>query len=329
MELAIIVLNYKTPQMSIQAAQDALASARHLKAHLYLIDNASGDGSSESLNAYAASQDHVTFIEAPSNGGFGAGHNIGFRAVLAEYAPEFIYIVNSDAFCEPNTIDALIAHLRTTPNAGAAGSRMSDKAGDLQYSAFRFPSASSEFENAARTGPITRVLRRHLITMPHQDTPFQADWVSGASVMFRSSALQDCGGFDEGFFLYFEELDLFQRFAQNGWQVWHVPHSHLVHLEGASTRLGTQPRKPTYWFNSRWRYYARYHGTLGALWITLARCVGGAIYRLRCVFEKQRYSEPQWFLTDMIRHHLKSAFSPPSHRLKNTVLHANFDELPK
>lgn len=309
MDLALIILNYKTPQMTIEACNDALASAQGFDHHLYVIDNASGDGSDEILHTYAQAQEHVTFMASDRNGGFGAGHNIGFRAALTTSDPKYIYIVNSDAFCEADTIRSLIALLKTTPQAGAVGSRLLDRDGTEQYSAFQFPTAASEFENAARTGPITKALRAHLTILPIQERAHRADWVSGASVMFRAEALRAVGGFDEGFFLYFEELDLFQRFAAQGWQVWHCPHSRLRHIEGGSTQLAQQPRKPRYWFNSRWRYFARHHGLLGALWITFARVIGGGIYRLRCLLERTSNTEPKLFLWDMMRHHIGQALT--------------------
>ena len=113
----------------------------------------------------------------------------------------------------------------------------------------------------------------------------RVDWVTGASVMFRSEALRDAGIFDEGFFLYFEEVELMHRMGRAGWRVLHEPLSQVVHVGGASTGIGTAgqaPRRlPDYWYHSRLRYFARTRGRAGTLLVNLLWLAGKGIWGLR------------------------------------------------
>ena len=87
------------------------------------------------------------------------------------------------------------------------------------------------------------------------------DWVSGASTMMRRTAIDSIGGFDENYFLYFEETDFCLRAKRAGFTTWYVPQSRVVHIAGQSTKLmerETLPRRlPAYWFESRRRYQAK------------------------------------------------------------------------
>lgn len=99
------------------------------------------------------------------------------------------------------------------------------------------------------------------------------DWASGASLLCRRQVLETVGGFDEGFFLYFEEVDLCRRIGQAGWERWYVPASRVMHLQGAST----QRRLPRHWFESRSRYFSKHHGRLYARLADVAALLGNAV----------------------------------------------------
>src|SRR5206468_12119595 len=110
-------------------------------------------------------------------------------------------------------------------------------------SAFRFPSAGRELTGAARSEKLGRVLGIAPLVIEAGHS-VEVDWVTGASVLLRSEALRDVGLFDDGFFLYFEEVELMHRFHSNGWTVRHVPRSRVVHREGSATGLGSAAAQP-------------------------------------------------------------------------------------
>jgi GT2 family glycosyltransferase len=114
------------------------------------------------------------------------------------------------------------------------------------------------------------------------------DWVSGASVMLRADALRDVGLFDDGFFLYFEEVELLHRIKAKGWSVRHVPESRVVHVEGASTGGPAALAQPRTWYESRRRYFVLTGGTPSLVGANLARLAGRATVLAKVLLGRSR-----------------------------------------
>lgn len=304
--LLVIVLNFRTPEMTLRAV-DAALSDMPQGAELILVDNASGDGSAAIFqNALRArgwdKDDRVRLILSDVNGGFGAGNNIGLRQKMTNGSdPDYFYILNSDAFPDRGCIIGLLRHMQITPKAGLVGSHVRGEDDVPHTTAFRFPSIAGEFEGAARLGPISRLLRHAIVapTLPERAT--QMDWVAGASVMLRADMLRDIGLFDETFFLYFEETDLCKRAAKAGWERWYLPEVGVVHIGSVSTRMKEWERMPAYWFASRQHYFVKNHGRLYAALALVAHLVGGTIHRLRRALSGKPSDDPAYFLRDLAR----------------------------
>jgi len=254
-------------------------------------------------------------LQSGRNGGFGAGNNFGIRAGLPDDGrPDYVYILNSDAFPDSGAIHALRDHLQSHPKTAFAGSALHGEDGAPHRTAFRFPTIASEFEGAARFGPISRMLRNAIVAMPIPPRTASVDWVAGASLMMRQAVLDRIGLFDETFFLYFEETDLCHRAAAEGWAVDYVPASRVTHIGSASTGMKTWTRMPGYWFDSRLHYFTKTHGRAGAAAATGAHVAGGLIWRARRLVQAMDPGDPPHFLRDLIGHHLKTALaSPPAY----------------
>ena len=119
----VVLLNYRTAEMTLRAAAAALADMP-ADAEMVIIDNASGDGSAEVLDEGIKKMGQgprVRLILSQVNGGFGAGNNIGLNSKMSDGgAPDYFYVLNSDAFPDPGCIGTLLAHLETHPKAGFA-----------------------------------------------------------------------------------------------------------------------------------------------------------------------------------------------------------------
>ena len=306
----VVLLNYRTPEMTLRAAEAALPDIRALAAELVIVDNASGDGSAgilqQGISAHGWEDEGlVRLVLSPVNGGFGAGNNIGLAMQMSDgTAPDYYYLLNSDAFPDAGCLPALLRHLETTPKAGMAGSHVRGEDDVPHTTAFRFPSIAGEFEQAARTGPITRLLRRAVVAPDLPTETAMVDWVAGASVLMRADMLREIGGFDETFFLYFEETDLCRRAARAGWQCWYLPDAGVVHIGSVSTGMKTWQRIPPYWFASRRHYFVKNHGRLYAAMALAARLAGGAIHVLRCRLSGQPTQDAPFFYRDLLRHGL-------------------------
>ena len=309
-----VILNWRTPDMTLQSCAAGLRAMEGVAGAITIVDNDSGDGSFEKISAEVVARGWdrggvpVRVIQSGHNGGFGAGNNVGIRAGLPGGArPDYAYILNSDAFPAPDAIRALRDHLETHPQTGFAGSFIHGPEGEAHRTAFRFPSIAGELEGAARFGPISRLLRDHIVAQPIPAATGRVDWLAGASLMMRQDVLDQIGLFDEVFFLYYEETDLCLRAARAGWPTDYVVESRVAHIGSVSTGMKTWARIPKFWLDSRRHYFAKNHGHIYAAAATLAHVAGGALWRLRLLVQRKDRGDPPHFLRDLIVHYMGRA----------------------
>jgi N-acetylglucosaminyl-diphospho-decaprenol L-rhamnosyltransferase len=305
-----IVLNYKTAPMTLRAAEAARVAMEGFPGEILIVDNNSQDESFEKMTAHVAAKgwSNTRVIQSGRNGGYGAGNNVGIRAGMSDGGrPDYIYILNSDAFPEPDAIRVLYDHLNTTPSTAFAGSFIIDENANQHTSTFRFPSILAEFETSVRFGPVSKLLKSYRV--PRELTQSaQVDWVTGASVMMRQSVLDEIGLFDEVFFLYFEETDLCRRAQKAGYRVMFLAESVVTHLEAVSTGMKEGKRVPDYWFASRWHYLSKNHGRAYAACATFSHLIGGGLFWLRCKLTGKTYHVAPHFLRTMAVHDFAAFF---------------------
>ena len=299
-----VILNWRTADMTLRSCEAALVAMEGIEGGVIIVDNDSGDGSFEQMSAEVAARgwDRVRVLQSGRNGGFGAGNNVGIRAGLPEGPPDYVYLLNSDAFPAPGAIAALLAHLEAHPGTGFAGSHIHGTDGLPHHTAFRFPTIAGEFEQAARFGPISRLLRGSVVAPPLPVVTGQVDWLAGASLMMRQSVLDRIGLFDETFFLYFEETELCLRAARAGFPTDYVVESRVAHIGSASTGMKTWVRIPRFWLDSRMYYYTKSQGRLYAVGATLAHVAGGLLWRARALIQRKDFIDPAHYLWDMTAH---------------------------
>jgi N-acetylglucosaminyl-diphospho-decaprenol L-rhamnosyltransferase len=320
--LLTVILNWRTPDMTLQSAEAALRAMQGIPGALTIVDNDSGDGSFETLTAHVAArgwdkaQTPVRVIQSGHNGGFGAGNNVGIRAGLPDHArPDYVYILNSDAFPDTGAIRALYDHLNSHPAAGFAGSHTLGDDGTPHRTAFRFPSILAEFESSVRFGPISRLLHRYIVAQPLPDSTTSVDWLAGASMMMRQDVLDQIGLFDETFFLYFEETELCHRVISAGYTCDYVQTSHVTHIGSVSTGMRTWARMPDYWFDSRLHYFSKTHGRAYAGLATLSLIFGSILWRLRLLIQRKDKGDPPRFLRDLIAHAVRWFTAGTQHKM--------------
>ncbi len=310
--LNTIVLNFRTPELSLLAVEGALREMEGIAGGVTLVDNDSGDGSFEKMQAEAQARGwleggRLAIVGSGHNGGFGAGNNHGIRRGAPDgRRADLVYLLNSDAIPQPGAIRALIAYLDGHPEAGIACSRIRGMEGEPHLTAFRFPTAAGEFEATVKTGPVSRLLRQRIVAMPQPTQSLRVDWSAGASMMMRMDMLDQIGLFDEGYFLYFEETDLCRRAADAGWQTHYVYESEIAHIGSASTGMKKWDRVPDYWYDSRRRYFEKHHGRAGAMLATFAHLSGTALWRLRCLLQRRETGVPKGHMGRLARHAIAS-----------------------
>lgn len=305
----MIVVNYRTAELTAGCLRSLAGES---VGRIVVVDNASNDGSAEVLRD-ACRVAGAEFLPLAVNGGFACGNNAALRTILVSSTPpDYVLLLNPDTVVRPGAVAALTGFLDTQPRAGIVGSRLEDPDGTPQRSAFRFPTVASEFENGVRLGVVSRVLTRRVVAPPPRDEVHRCDWVSGASLMVRREVFSKIGLLDEGYFLYFEEVDFCRRAAAAGWQCWHVPTSRVVHLVSASTGLdggGPKKRTPAYWFASRRRYWAKHFRRRDAVLADVLWAAGRASWRLRRPLQRKPDPDAPHLLADFIRHYLSPAIN--------------------
>ena len=306
-----VLLNWRTAEMTLRAADAAERAMEGIAGSIVIVDNDSGDGSYEEMSAALRDRSRFRVVQSGRNGGFGAGNNVGIRLGLADGSrPDYVYILNSDAFPAPDAIKLLLEYLQTHPKVGMAGSYIHGPDGEPHTTCFRFPSVAAEFEGAARTGPISRLLANRAVAIGVPEATGPVDWLAGASMMMREEVVRTVGIFDETFFLYFEETDLCYRAAEAGWPTHFVRESRVEHIGSVSTGMKTWKRVPGYWFDSRWHYFKKRGGTLHAVAATLAHVAGGLILRFRRLVNPRIPGGPPRFLRDLLGHAVRQLVRP-------------------
>jgi len=306
-KLLISTVNYRTAELAIKCLDSVARELASLpQTQMTIVDNDSGDDSVDKISQAIVDNgwsDWAKIVDAGKNGGFAFGNNIAIREALAsDEAPDFVWLLNPDAELKPGAGKALVDFLSQHPMAGLASSSSVDENGEKQAMAFRRFSPLSEFVGTMKLGILDRLLPKAIIAIPPQAEPYQADWLSGSSLMIRREVFEDIGLMDEDYFLYFEESDFCLQAQRKDWKLWFAPKSEIIHLIGASTgftHLDTKlPRRPRYWFDSRRRYFLKNFGGFYTLLADLSHLTGFALWRLRRLVQQKPDYDPPHYLKD-------------------------------
>ncbi len=311
MRVLAIIVNYRTAGMALDCVASLEAERKSSPGlEAIIVDGGSDDGSSTRIKAAIAERGWatwVTLLTLEENLGFAFGNNAGLRwAFDAGRAPDYVLFLNPDTVVRPGALRVLVDALEAHPEAGIAGSRLEDPDGTPQVSAFRFHSVLSELDAGLRFGPATKALKRWAVPIGIPATSCETDWVSGAAMLVRRKVLDDVGLLDEGYFLYYEDVDFCLAAHRAGWRCRHEPQSRIIHLVSQSTggisetRMKAR-RRPRYWFDARRRYFIKNHGLLYALCADSAWLAGYSLWRCRRLLQRKQDLDPPRFLWDFFR----------------------------
>lgn len=208
---------------------DAIASLPETGLERVVVDAGSTDGTVAALRAA-----HPDLrVRSLSNVGFGRAANVGIRATQAPT----VVVANADVRFTPGTLDILRRRFHDDAEVAAIGPRVTYPDGRIQASARRHPDVPTAIGHAVfgRVAPGNPWTRRYHQRDADPDQPRDVDWLSGCALALRRSAVDEIGGFDPGYFLYVEDVDLGQRLRAAGWRVRYEPAAQVVHGVGAST----------------------------------------------------------------------------------------------
>jgi N-acetylglucosaminyl-diphospho-decaprenol L-rhamnosyltransferase len=205
--------------------------------------------------------DGVRLLENDRRRGFAANVNSGVRETTAE----LVCSVNPDAVPRPGAVSVLRTFVESHVRCGVAGPQMVYPDGSWQPSRRRFPTVSGTL---VRRTPLRRILRpsrAHYMLDERPTEPAPADWMLAGFLLMRRSMLDELGGFDEGFRLYGEEIDLCYRAAKAGWERWYVPAAVVEHAHQAVTDRAFLTRRTLWHWRGILRFVRKHPERLRAL----------------------------------------------------------------
>jgi len=227
-----------------------------------VIDNASHDGTVQFLQ-----REHpwAAVIENTRNVGYGRALNIGLTHANTKY----VLFMNPDAIIEPEALGRLLQFMEANPAAGIAAPATLDAQGVLQTAGAPPTPRTILAKAAGLTGKTPGA--RPIVPGAR---PFMTDWLCGALLIARKKLVDDLGGFDPRFFLYFEETDLCRRATRAGSELWAVGEAVARHLNAASSNEVADQLfsgcTAKYYFPSRFYYLRKHHGLAAALCVEIS-----------------------------------------------------------
>lgn len=291
-KVLVCIVNYNAARLACDCLDSLDAEVRELGARVLVVDNPAGGKDAATIEQHVRTRGYqwCEVLPQQKNGGFAAGNNAAIRYAECN-PPDYYLLLNPDTTIQAGAVRNLVEYMEAHDEVGLAGSRQLDPEGKVASSIFSFPSIASELEHAARTGPISQLLKRYVVSRPPSDSPIETDWVSGASLMIRREVVEQLGLMDENYFLYFEEVDYCLAAARRGWKCVHVPQSVVVHHEGQSTGVSdpaqAKRRLPPYWHDSRERFFRKNFGMHYALAANIAWFAGLAVHSTRQLLKAQ------------------------------------------
>ena len=267
------------------------AEAGGITVHVVVIDNASSDHSVE----VARANRNTTVVANTRNVGFGLACNQGI-AIARAIGSEHVLFLNPDARLAPDALAALRNALETSPRHAIAGPDLRFPDGRPQPSRRRFPNLATllvestplQWRGGGIDGspgwPLIEPVIRRYQCADLADVSGTVDWISGACLLIRVTALAAVGGFDPAFFLYFEETDLAHRLRESGWTCTYTPEARVFHhrSQSADQNIGARDR---HYYASKMTYAAR---TLGTPLATLVRAEHVVLFGVEALWQSFR-----------------------------------------
>jgi N-acetylglucosaminyl-diphospho-decaprenol L-rhamnosyltransferase len=264
-DLDVVIVSWRCEAL----LRHCLASLRdhpaEVATRVRVVDNASNDGTAEMV---AAEFPEVELTVNTENLGFSAANNVALRRSEADY----VLVLNPDTRLTEGALDALLGLLAAKPEVGICGPRLERPDGSFDHASRRsFPtplSALGHFSGIGRrldSGPLAAYRAPDVERGP-------VDAVNGAFMLIRRAALEQVGLFDEGYWMYMEDLDLCYRFKQAGWEVWFEPGVTVIHEKAGTTGALRSPQLNRAFHGGMLRFYRAHYAADRPM------IVNGAVY---------------------------------------------------
>jgi len=271
--VTVAIVSWNTRDLLARCLESLAPEFERGRAEVWVVDNASSDGSAELVRERFG---WVRLVASAENMGFGRAINL----VARETSSEWLATANADVALRPGALDLMLAAGARDPGAGAIAPRLALPRGQTQHSVFAFPTITYAFILATGAFRLSSTIGDRLAFPGHwnMDRARRVPWAVAAFLLVRRAAWDEAGGFDERQWMYAEDLDLGWRLKQSGWATRYEPRAVVDHANAASTSQLFGPELAPHWQRSTYGFIARRRGRAYARAVALLNLVG-AIWR--------------------------------------------------
>ncbi len=252
-KISILIVHYRSPQLLETCLRTIAQAGVQVPYEVLVIDNDPLDEAAGEITR----RHRARYLRNRENLGYGKAVNQGLAAGRGE---QFL-ILNPDVEVLAGGLEALSSYLDEHPGVGLVGPKLYSPDGSLQYSARTFYTLKTILLRRTFLGklfPHSATLREHLMMDWDHNEAREVDWMLGGALMARREAVEDVGGMDERFFLYFEDVDWCSRMKRRGWQVVYVPAAEMIHAHQRASARGFLSRGKRMHIESALRFYEKW-----------------------------------------------------------------------
>ncbi len=255
LDLSIIIVSWQVKDLLEKCLTSIYENQDKLTLEIFVIDNASNDGSVEMVKANFPEVNLITNI---NNLGFAAANNQGVKKAHGKY----ILVLNPDTRILEDTLSKMVDFMEKNYKVGITGCKHLNQDLTIQHSVRRLPTILPILlilTKLAKIVPGLPVLRHYLAAEFDYKITQPAEQVAGSFFLIRRETIEEVGLFDERFFLWFEEVDYCKRAKEAGWQIWYEANAEIIHYGGQSFTQKLTFKKQQLFFRSAWTYFKK-HG---------------------------------------------------------------------
>jgi len=262
MDLSIIIVNYCTYELTKQAIKSIISKDHPFQYEIYLVDNASHDGSLEKLQKDFAREEEtglIKFIASTRNNGFAHANNLALKECSARH----VLLLNSDTVILNNSLTKCMDYMGVDSSIGALGCKVILPDGSLDKACRRsFPTFSVSFyrmTGLSRLFPKSKRFGKYNLTYLNENETYEVDSLVGAFMLVRSDAIHEVGLLDEQFFMYGEDIDWCYRIKSSGWKIMYYSGAEIIHYKGGSNNTRDKSRLTTEFYRSMYIFYNKHY----------------------------------------------------------------------
>lgn len=277
MDLSIIVVNYQTYDLTKQTIESILRRDHPFSYEIFLVDNASCDGSLERLKEHFSNeikQGTIKFIENKKNMGFAHANNQAIKEADSRY----VLLLNSDTVVLDDCLERCIDYMEKDSSIGVLGCKVLLPDGTLDKACRRsFPTVAVSFcrmTGLSRIFPKNKRFGRYNLTYLDENETYEVECIVGAFMLVRSETIKDVGLLDERFFMYGEDIDWCYRMKLKNWKVVYYSDAQILHYKGGSINKKEKPKIIYEFYRAMYIFYGKHYKDHYPKWVTAITYMG-------------------------------------------------------